>query len=194
MDLLTLQETMQKLNKSDSTIRRMMKRGKLPYQKIHGRYYFHVSDVNKHLPSQSSNDEVIRGLSNRISRLELEVEELKQRLEQMTMRSRINENPPVDVRQVNTPPTQIKAPEPHFAAISELPEGTLHFHDWLVACNLLQHRRKILKYLTNAKHGLLHEAYEKVSRPGEYDRYLTPEQQGELLQWLYEHHQEVFGQ
>jgi len=194
MDLLTLQETMQRLGKSDSTIRRMMKRGMLPYQKIHGRYYFHVSDVNKHLPSQSSNDEVIRNLSNRIGRLELEVEELKQQLEHMTSLVRINEKPPVDVRQVNTSTTKIKASQPHSTSISELPEGTLHFHNWLVACNLLQRRRKILTCLTNTKNGLMHEAIPKVSRPGEYDRYLTPDQQGELLQWLSENHPEVFEQ
>lgn len=194
MDLLTLQETMQRLSKSDSTIRRMMKRGELPYQMIKGRYYFHVSDVIKHLPSPSSNDEVIRDLSTRLSNLEHEVDDLKRQIERLTSLVTINEKPPVSHRQVNTPTHQIKAPEPHSTVIPELPEGTLHFHDWLVVHKLKDQRRKILGYLENSRYGLRHEAYPKLKRPKEYDRYLTPEQQEGLMLWLKVYHPEVFEQ
>lgn len=194
MDLLTLQETMQRLGLSDSTIRRMMKRGQLPAQKIKGRYYFHVSEVNKHLPSPSNTDQAIRDLSERLSRLEQEIEELKQQTVRLTSHFKMDEKPPVSSRHANIPTTQIKASQPHSTAIPELPEGTIHFHDWLVAHNLKDHRRKILGYLENSRNGLKHEAYPKPNRPSEDDRYLTPEQQETLMEWLRERHPEVFEQ
>ncbi len=194
MDLLTLQETMQQLGLSDSTIRRMIRRGEIPTQKIKGRYYFHISDVNKLLPSPSSNDEVIRDLAGRLSKLEREVEELKRQLEHMTRLGRIDQKPPVVSQRANTPAPQIKASQPHFTAIPEMPEGTLHFHDWLMAYGLKDQRRKILGYMENRRNGLKHEAYPKVNRPSELDRYLTPEQQDALIAWLMENHPEVFEQ
>lgn len=194
MDLLTLQETMQKLGLSDSTIRRMMKRGQISAQKIKGRYYFHVSEVNRLLPSPSDTDKIILDLSSRLGSLEQEVEELKQQIEHLTKLVRIGEKPPVVSQLVNTPPPQIKASQPHSDAIPELPDGTLHFHDWLIAHNLKDHRRRILGYLENGRNGLKHEAYPKTNRPNELDRYLKPDQQEALMVWLREHHPEVLEQ
>lgn len=194
MDLLTLQETMQRLGKSDSTIRRMIGRGQIEAEKIKGRYYFHISEVNRLLPSPSDTDKVIRDLATRLGNLEQEVEGLKQQIEQLTNRATISEKTPVNTRQVNTPTPQIKASQPHSTSIPELPEGTLHFHDWLMAHNLREKRRKILSYLENSRYGLRHEAYPKPNRPNELDRYLKPDQQEELMEWLKVHHPEVFGQ
>lgn len=194
MDLLTLQETMQRLGKSDATIRRMIRKKQLSAQKIDGRYYFHLSDVIKHLPNPSSNDQAIRDLLDRVGSLEREVDDLKQQLQQMTIRATINEKPPVEMRQANTLVPQIKASQPHFVAIPTLPEGTLHFHDWLIAHGLKDQRRKIVGYLENRRNGLRYEAFPKANRPSELDRYLTPEQQEDLMRWLKAYHPEVFEQ
>lgn len=192
MDLLTLQEATQCLGISDSTIRRMMKRGEISAQMIKGRYYFHVSEVNRLLPSPSDTDRVIRDMSNRLSSLEREVEELKKQIEHLTSRTTINQKPSVPSRQVNTPTPQIKASQSHSDAIPDLPEGTLHFHDWLITHNLKDKRRKILSYLENSRYGLKHEAYPKPNRPNELDRFLTPEQQEGLMRWLKVYHPDVF--
>ena len=70
----------------------------------------------------------------------------------------------------------------------ELPEGTIALSDWIKQySDVNQHRRKILSYLNVKSNGLSHLAIPS-SRPGEMNRYLTPEQQEALFQWIKAHH------
>ncbi len=72
----------------------------------------------------------------------------------------------------------------------ELPPGSLSFQDFLTQHNLKEHRRKVANYLDAPSNKLSYEAF-----PGrterEKERYLTPEQQEKLLEWLKERHPEI---
>lgn len=73
---------------------------------------------------------------------------------------------------------------------SELPEGSMHIQDFLAQHNLKQHRQRIIRYLDAPTNKLHYEAFPGRT-PRESERYLTPEQQEALLQWLRERHPEI---
>ncbi|MBO0777242.1 MAG: hypothetical protein J2P37_00240 [Ktedonobacteraceae bacterium] len=82
-------------------------------------------------------------------------------------------------------------PDSTYASPEDLPAGTVHLQDFLAAHGLKDHRRKVLGYLEAPRNGLRHEAFKKPNRD-EHDRYLTPDQQDQLLSWLQAHHADLF--
>ncbi len=135
-----------------------------------------------------------------IAALDLEVMQLRERVEQLEraierLQTAIEERP---VRTERVSHDQKVKPHPTAAQSTKnalpdkLPPGSIRFQDFLAQHGLKEHRRHIAGYLDAPRNGLHFEPF-----PGrtehEKERYLTPEQQEKLLEWLRAHHPELLG-
>jgi hypothetical protein len=77
-----------------------------------------------------------------------------------------------------------------YASPAELPPGSLSYNDFLESEGLKKYRRRILGYMETWE--LPHEAFQSA-KEREKARYLTPEQQEQLIDWLREHHPDVLA-
>lgn len=190
MDLLTLQQAMQRLSKSDSTIRRMMKRGELPWQEIKGRYYFKESDVNKLLPKQSDTQEALHEIVTRISTIEQEIEALKQQIRQLTsqvqqlsdMEQARAASPPAPRTPSPPPSTRPEQVRPSVAHSTAIPEGSITLRE--LADELGVNRTTLYEQIRD--HGLEHISISlrDLGKAGAgYERYFSPPQAEAVRRW-----------
>ncbi len=157
---LTTMEIATRCNKSERTVQRWIKEGKLPALHIEGNV-FEVSedDLQPHLPRP-----VVEGLSSRLDALEQRIDDIEG-----------NNNKPV---------RYVTPPRPVYEHGAALPDGAVLMHVFVKV-----HRVGPETVRHQVKTGVLTTFdLDSVSRPGQKERYFTPEQQRQAIQTWKERH------
>lgn len=198
MDMLTIEQARQRLGISDATIRRWLRAGRIKAELIRGKYYFSEQEITRLLSEQNKEDDLsvtkqqLIDLKSIVAELEREYMQLRERLERcekLLERPVLSDKPFITKQQQESVSDRSEA---NMTLPDELPEGSVHFQDFLAMHNLKQHRRKIAGYLDAPKNGLRYESLPGRT-PRESERYLTPEQASRLLQWLMDKHSDLWA-
>jgi hypothetical protein len=190
------------LGLNEKTVRSMIERGELQAVRITAKR-FNVSMDEIRRMATKRGIELEQDTEVSIAALDLEVMQLRERVEQLEHaieRLQIAIERPVRTERVSHDqkvkphPTAAQSTKNALPGVfpDKLPPGSIRFQDFLAQHGLKEHRRYIAGYLDAPGNGLHFESF-----PGrtehEKERYLTPEQQEKLLEWLRARHPELLG-